>query len=199
MESGTSRTHRRWHRLKAWWVTRLWYRNMFAALGSRSRIAPPLWVRHPECVEIGNGSSLGPHCRLEAHPPQTRSNKPVPLIRVGDRVRVGGNVRLIGCLSLTVENGVWIEDGCTITDCEYGGVPDGPSYYRQRRTGRPTRIEEGAWLGAGSTVLAGSRIGRRAIILPGSVVDGEIPPGCVASGVPATVIRPGEASVPLPV
>lgn len=199
METGTSKTHRRWQRLKAGWVTRLWYRRMFAAIGARTKIAPPLLVRHPECVEIGSGSSLGPHCRLEAHPPQTRSKKPARLIRIGDRVKIGSHVRLRGCLSLTIGHGVWIEDGCTLTDCEYVGVPDGPAYYRQSKTGRPTWIGEGAWIGAGSTVLAGSRIGSRAIILPGSVVCGEIPPGSVASGVPATVIRTGDSSLSLPV
>lgn len=191
MVTRTSKTHRNWQRLKAWWVTRSWYRKLFAEFGPRSRIAPPLHVRHPEFVVIGSGSSLGTHCRLETQPPQTRSNKPVPLIRIGDRVRIGGGVRLSGCVSLTIENGAWIEDGCTITDCEYGGAPDGPAYYRQRRSGRPTLVGEGAWIGAGSTVLAGARIGRRAIILPGSVVDGDIPPCAVAAGVPATVIRAG--------
>lgn len=180
--------HRRWQRLKAWWMTRLWYAGMLGAIGPRSRIAPPLYVRHAERVAIGSGTEIGPHGRLEAHPPPQRSNK-APLLLIGDRVRIGGNVRLVVRASLVIGNGACIEDGCLVTDCEYGGAPDGPAYDRQPKTGRPTVIGEGAWIGAGSAVLAGSRIGRRAVILPGSVVDGEIPPFAVAAGAPAKVVR----------
>lgn len=189
MEPGTSKVHRRWRNVKAWWVTRMWYRRMFGELGPRTVITPPLSTVHPECAALGSGVRIGPSCRIETHPPLSRSKKPVPLIRIGDRVRIGRGVRLVGTVSLTIGDGAWIEDGCTITDREYAGLPEGPAYWRQNPEGRPTSIGEGAWIGAGSAVLAGSRIGARAIILPGSVVDGEIPPRTVAAGVPAKVIR----------
>lgn len=54
---------------------------------------------------------------------------------------------------------------------------------------RPVEIGEGAWLAGRVTVLPGSRIGAGAIITAGSVVDGEIPPGVVAGGNPARVLR----------
>lgn len=198
----TSRTHRRWQRFRAWWLTRIWYGKMFGGIGPRSVIAPPLYVRHPERAVLGSGVTIGPHCRVELYPPQLRSKKPTPLLFIGDRVRIGGHVRLSGCVSLVIGDGVWIEERCLVTDCEYGGMPDGPAYYRQAKTGRPTIIGDGAWIGAGSAILAGSRVGNRAVILPGSVVDGDIPPCSIAAGVPAAVIRTFEAgervSLPAP-
>jgi hypothetical protein len=170
-------------------VTRLWYARLFGRIGLRSRIAPPLVVLHPERTAIGSGVTIGPGCRVETFPPPLRSKKTAPMLVIGDRVRIGSQVRLACCTSLTIGPGVQIEDGCLITDCEYGGSPDGMAYYRQPKSGRPTVIGEGAWIGAGTAVLAGSRIGSRAIVLPGSVVSGEIPPWSMAGGSPAVVMR----------
>jgi acetyltransferase-like isoleucine patch superfamily enzyme len=50
-------------------------------------------------------------------------------------------------------------------------------------------IEEDCWLGTGSIVLPGVRIGRGSIIGAGAVVSREIPPYSVAIGVPARVVR----------
>jgi len=56
-------------------------------------------------------------------------------------------------------------------------------------TGRRIDIEDGAWLGANVTVLAGVRIGRGAVIAAGAVVTRDVPPDVVAAGVPARVLR----------
>ena len=45
------------------------------------------------------------------------------------------------------------------------------------------------WLAVRVTVLPGSKIGAGAVISAGSVVDGEIPAGALAGGVPARVLR----------
>jgi putative colanic acid biosynthesis acetyltransferase WcaF len=41
---------------------------------------------------------------------------------------------------------------------------------------RPISIAEGAWVTSGSIVLGGSNIGHNAIVLPGAVVAGVVPP-----------------------
>ncbi|TIQ08783.1 MAG: sugar O-acetyltransferase, partial [Mesorhizobium sp.] len=45
------------------------------------------------------------------------------------------------------------------------------------------------WLCANVTVLKGVRIGARSVIAAGSVVTSDIPPNCLAGGVPCKVIR----------
>jgi acetyltransferase-like isoleucine patch superfamily enzyme len=50
-------------------------------------------------------------------------------------------------------------------------------------------IEDGVWLGAGVVVTDGVRIGRNADIGAGAVVTRDIPPGVVALGVPARVVK----------
>jgi acetyltransferase-like isoleucine patch superfamily enzyme len=50
-------------------------------------------------------------------------------------------------------------------------------------------IEDGAWVGAGATILEGTHIGQGAVIGAGSVVRGRIPSGAIYAGVPARFIR----------
>jgi acetyltransferase-like isoleucine patch superfamily enzyme len=53
----------------------------------------------------------------------------------------------------------------------------------------PVRIGKEAWLGAKVTVLRGADIGDGTIVGAHSVVRGVIPPGVVAAGIPARVVR----------
>ena len=52
---------------------------------------------------------------------------------------------------------------------------------------RPIEIGARAYIGAGSILLPGARIGEGSIVGAGSIVTGEIPPHCVAYGNPCRV------------
>lgn len=56
-------------------------------------------------------------------------------------------------------------------------------------TRAPVVIEDGAYIGAGATILHGVRIGRCAVVAAGAVVREDVPPYTVVAGVPARVIR----------
>ncbi len=53
----------------------------------------------------------------------------------------------------------------------------------------PVRIGNSVWLGAKVTVLKGVSIGDGAIVGANAVVSSDLPPGAVAVGVPARVMR----------
>ncbi|MNV28525.1 Galactoside O-acetyltransferase [compost metagenome] len=53
----------------------------------------------------------------------------------------------------------------------------------------PIFIGDGSWVGAGATILGGTKIGERSIIAAGAVVRGEFPAECLIGGVPARVLR----------
>ena len=53
----------------------------------------------------------------------------------------------------------------------------------------PVIIEDHVWIGSKAVILAGVRIGSRAVIGAGSIVTRDIPPRCVAAGNPARVLR----------
>lgn len=56
-------------------------------------------------------------------------------------------------------------------------------------SGLPIEIGAGAWLAGRVTVLPGASIGAGSVITAGSIVSGVIPPGVIAGGNPARVLR----------
>ncbi len=62
-------------------------------------------------------------------------------------------------------------------------------YDRQILTCRPILIKEGAWIGAGATVLPGVCVGKHAIVGAMSVVTKDVPDYAVAVGSPARIVK----------
>jgi maltose O-acetyltransferase len=62
---------------------------------------------------------------------------------------------------------------------------------RQQEFGKPVEIGSDVWVGGGAIILAGVRIGSRAVIGAGSVVTRDIPANVVAAGNPCRVVRKG--------
>jgi maltose O-acetyltransferase len=60
---------------------------------------------------------------------------------------------------------------------------------REVEYGKPIEIGSDVWVGGGALILAGVRIGSRAVIGAGSVVTRDIPEGVFAAGNPCRVIR----------
>lgn len=54
---------------------------------------------------------------------------------------------------------------------------------------RPVLIEDGVWIGGGSTILPGVTIGKNSVIGAGSVVVKDIPANSIAVGNPCRVIK----------
>lgn len=88
-------------------------------------------------------------------------------IRLGEAVQIGPNVQLL--------------------------TPTHPTDPAARRSGieagEAITIEDNVWLGGGVIVCPGVTIGRDSVIGAGSVVTKDIPPGVVAVGNPARVMR----------
>jgi maltose O-acetyltransferase len=60
---------------------------------------------------------------------------------------------------------------------------------REQEFGKPVEIGADVWVGGSALILAGVRIGSRAVIGAGSVVTRDIPEGVFAAGNPCRVIR----------
>jgi maltose O-acetyltransferase len=67
---------------------------------------------------------------------------------------------------------------------------------RKQEFGKPIEIGSDVWVGGGALILAGVRIGSRAVIGAGSVVTRDIPEGAFAAGNPCRVIRRSAVTAP---
>ena len=71
--------------------------------------------------------------------------------------------------------------GKFITDINEKTKPDGYD--------KDVVVEEDVWIGCNVTLLSGVTVHRGATIAAGAVVNKDIPPYCIAGGVPAKVIK----------
>lgn len=108
-------------------------------------------------------------------------------IAVGDRVYCNvGCVFLDGC-PITLGDDVLLGPGVQLYTADHPLEPE--LRLAGVECGAPIAIENGVWIGGQAIVLPGVTIGEGSVIGAGSVVTKNIPPGVVAVGTPARVIK----------
>ena len=85
--------------------------------------------------------------------------------------------------------GITIEDGAQIAANVQLLSNNHDPYDLQVLTCKPVLIKEGAWIGAGATVLPGVCVGKHAVVGAASVVTKDVPDYAVVVGNPAKVIK----------
>jgi acetyltransferase-like isoleucine patch superfamily enzyme len=145
------------------------------------------WVRCGEAhLGVGAGGTFstggwtmfGPGVRMSAGP--------------GADLRVGEGTCVTRDTGISAHESIHIGDGCAISwevlildkDGHWLEI-DGEA----RPETRPIRIGNRVWIGARATILKGVTIGDGAVIGAGAVVTKDVPPGCLAAGNPARVVR----------
>ncbi len=142
----------------------LWLRLLGARIGRRTILHDVrffnLYRRGLAGLEIGDECFLGDECLLD----------------LADGIRLERQVTLAERVLVLTHMNV--------------GYRDHPLQERFPPMAAPVVIEQGAFLGASVTVLAGVRIGSRSFVAAGSVVTADVPPGTLVAGVPARAVRP---------
>jgi maltose O-acetyltransferase len=114
-------------------------------------------------------------------------------IRLGARVFFNFNCVVLDVCEVRIGDYTLFGPGVQIL------TPLHPLDHRLRRKhefGKPIEIGSDVWVGGGALILAGVRIGSRAVIGAGSVVTRDIPDGAFAAGNPCRVIRPSTDGTP---
>lgn len=138
-------------------------------------------VFHPESIELGSNVYVGHHAILKGY----HKNK----MRIGDETWVGQQAFLHSAGGIDIGARVGIGPGVRIiTSLHAEAGRDTPILCSPVELA-PVVIEDDSDLGVGAIVLPGVRIGRGAQIGAGAVVARDVPPYCVAVGVPAKVTR----------
>jgi acetyltransferase-like isoleucine patch superfamily enzyme len=143
-------------------------------------------------IRIGTRFSANSHWRYNA----IGIFQPVTLKTVTYKatITIGQNVGVSGCTisaaeRIVIDDNVLIGSGCLIADSDFHPIAYEDRDDTDKTLSAPVHICEGAFIGARSIVLKGVTIGRGAVIGAGSVVTRDVPPGVIAAGNPARVIR----------
>lgn len=127
------------------------------------------WVHVSAGARIGRGCSLGQNVYVGSD------------VEIGDNVRIQNNVSVYDMV--TLEDDVFCGPSMVFTN-----VLNPRATVTRKHEYQPTRVHQGATLGANCTVVCGSTIGRHAFVGAGAVVTGDVPDFALVVGVPARQI-----------
>jgi serine acetyltransferase len=166
--------------------------RQFAGFGEGTMISFPAGSIFGEgSITIGRDTLVGSLVSLSAGMLPGQDLGPDPVLRIGDRCVIGRGSHVVAHQSVDIGDDVFTGPYVYITDQNHGYEDPDMPIGRQMPVNNPVEIGAGSWLGAGSIVLPGARIGRNVVVAAGSVVvRGEVPDHCVVAGVPARIIRP---------
>lgn len=137
-------------------------------LGPGARIAPNVSIRNGERISVGARTHVGERAYVWAGDSHGS-------VTIGEDCRLGPEV--------------------FITASDYGLRPD-EKIADQERNEEDVVIGDDVWLGARVFVGAGVTIGDGTVVSAGSVVSRSLPPGSIAVGIPARVVRRREDYAP---
>lgn len=161
----------------------------FGSFGDGSVICfPSQTIVNEQSIHIGAHTTIAPDVALSAGWGPGHPNLPNRVVSIGDRSLIGRGSSVIGHQSIEIGDDVWTGHHVHITDMNHGYEDVTRPISVQNQPEAPVSIGDGSWLGHGTIVLPGARIGRHVVIGANSVVTGEIPDYSVAVGVPARVI-----------
>jgi maltose O-acetyltransferase len=113
-------------------------------------------------------------------------------IRLGAGVFLNFNCVILDVVEVTIGDGTQIGPGVQILAADH--PRDAATRASGLEFGRPVRIGQNVWIGAGAIILPGVSIADDALIGAGSVVTRDVPAGATAFGNPARVqAKPGGA------
>lgn len=157
-----------------------WFVSLYYFLKYRCRISVRAEVEWSPHLRFGRGSVVGSFTKVKA------SYGP---LRVGRHCFFG-----TGCFIASHQGGLEIGDDCligpnvTILASNYNYKRLDVPMREQGSTSKGVRIGNDVWIGAGSCILDGSRIGSGVIITPNSVVSGIVSDKAIVQGNPAKVL-----------
>lgn len=153
----------------------------------------PFVLRGRQFVDFGNNLTTGFWCRFEVYPTDNDVRK---------RLILGNNIQMNDYVHICALDHVEIGDGCLfashvyISDNSHGrysggfceSSPDEAPDHREYVIA-PVKIGKNVWLAEGVIIMPGVTIGDGCVIGAHSVVNKDIPEGCIAVGSPAKVIK----------
>lgn len=174
-------------RLRERLMTRWYYRWFLLYCGKNNHVGRPFYWT-PEFISLGDDVSILPGCRMEGISVYAgKKYTPEIVIEAGVSFQQRCHITAAGRLVLGAGAAILFDVVITDIDHEYQAI--GCNILHQPITVSETYIGEYCFIGSGSKILAGTRLGRQCIVGANSVVRGIFPDFSVVAGAPAVIVK----------
>ena len=119
----------------------------------------------------------------------TMSTTPRGHIQIGNKVHIGEGSIIFSGVGISIGNNVIVGPQNVIVDFDHRFQSLEIPINQQGVNANEITIEEDVWIASHCVITKGVKIGKGAVIGAGSVVNKDVPPYCVAAGVPIRVIK----------
>ena len=155
--------------------------------GRPIKVDPSSRISHRSVIRvIGGGSiNIGRNCEIHDF---------AMIMTYGGDITIGDNCSLnpfaivYGHGGVRIGNGVRIAAHAVIIPANHNVAADGQSLHLSGVSTKGIDIDNDVWLGSGSRILDGVRIGKNAVVAAGGVVTKSVPENTTVAGVPARII-----------
>ncbi|MDN3648160.1 acyltransferase [Reinekea marina] len=170
------------------------YKNVSIGSGFRAKGIPLLNAWDGGEIVIGNNVQLnsrnrGYHVSMYS-PVKLFAESNNTLIRIGDRTRIHGSC-IHAIKRIEIGKNCLIAANCQIMDSSGHELclENPEDRINSKGKGKAIFIHDNVWLGTGCIIMPGVTIGAGTVVSANSVVIRDLPPGVVAAGNPARVIK----------
>lgn len=132
--------------------------------------------------EIGDNTKIGAFVEIQKG------------VKIGKNCKISSHTFI--CEGVTIEDNVFIGHGVTFINDTYPRATreDGELQTEADWKVEPTRVEKGASIGSGATILSRITVGSDALVGAGAVVTKDVPQGATVAGNPGRKFRRARAA-----
>lgn len=159
-----------------------WYLRQADSIGSRTRVLGRVSAQNWGTMKIGSRVLI-----IGTITPVELVAFPGGSLEIGDNSFINYGVSLSASQLVRIGPRCNIGTYCNLLDNDFHSLE--PEKRQQKPPSAPIILEENVWLGARVIVLRGITIGKDSVVGAGSIVTRDIPPGVLAAGSPAKIIR----------
>jgi acetyltransferase-like isoleucine patch superfamily enzyme len=180
-------------------------KKLFGRFGEGAKIRPPFRILNPQRIFIGDYVSIREELYLHAYEDLTKLHAFIEDKYKGDfnlddyrydsRIVIDREVQIGRNFFISCTNSVEIGRNVTISERVFMGDnnhsfshPEVPIMQQPNKVGRPIVIGQGSWIGAGASILGGTRLGKNNVVGTLSVVKDEFPDHAVIGPEPAKLL-----------
>ena len=168
------------------------FQGLVEDIGEGTSIADGVEILRSGSKYRNRGIVIGEHCVIHSGSRfvlGTLDDNPHTDLIIGNYVQINWGCYISGEGGLEIGDRVLIGPRVLILSAGHGYLDDRRLIQEQGLTHGRIVIEEDVWIGGGSVILQGVRLGRGCVVGGGSTVVKDVPPYGVAAGAPARVVK----------